>query len=350
MRHVASHYRDRGFVAIGLRLPGHGTVPAGLIGMSWKVWDQATKLAVREATSLAGRDKPLHLVGFSNGGALAMKYALDAVEDEALVRPSQIILYSPMIGVTEMARFAGIAGWPAIFPAFDRAAWLGIMPEFNPFKYNSFPVNGARQSSRLTRTLQPRLARYAREGRMERMPPILTFQSMVDFTTSTRAVIEALFAHLPANGSELVLFDINRCVNFGLLMRDAVDTMMTRALPAAPRNYGVSIVTNRNTTTQQVHEILVPAGGTGEIRRDLDLAFPSGVFSLSHIAVPFPLDDSLYGLEPIGDPEFGAHLGSLAPRGERGALILPLDALVRMSSNPFHPFVIEKIDGVIPGD
>jgi len=351
MRHVAAHYRDRGYVAIGLRLPGHGTVPAGLIGMSWKVWDQAVKLAVREATRLAGDDKPLHLVGFSNGGALAMKYALDAVEDESLARPAQIILYSPMIGVTEMARFAGIAGWPAVFPGFARAAWLGIMPEFNPFKYNSFPVNGARQSSRLTRTLQPRLASYARDGRMDKMPPILTFQSSVDFTTSTRAVIEALYAHLPDNGSELVLFDINRCINFGPLMRHSVDTMMARALPPPPRKYAFSLVTNRSPTTMEVQEIRVPANRSDEMRRDLGLEFPSGVFSLSHVAIPFPIDDSLYGLEPRGEPEFGAHLGAMAPRGERGALILPLDALVRMSSNPFHPFVMEKIDGVIlPAD
>ena len=35
----------------------------------------------------SGRRRPLHLVGFSNGGALAMKYALDALEDPQLTRP-----------------------------------------------------------------------------------------------------------------------------------------------------------------------------------------------------------------------------------------------------------------------
>lgn len=60
-----------------------------------------------------------------------------------------------MIGITEMARFAGVFGWLAIFPPFAKAAWLSVVPEFNPFKYNSFPINGARQSSLLTRSLQP---------------------------------------------------------------------------------------------------------------------------------------------------------------------------------------------------
>ena len=94
------------------------------------------------------------MVGFSNGGALAMQYALDAIEDPQLPRPDRLILVSPMIGITAFARFAGLAALPAILPAFAKAAWLGIVPEFNPFKYNSFPINGARQSHRLTQALQ----------------------------------------------------------------------------------------------------------------------------------------------------------------------------------------------------
>src|SRR4030095_5509094 len=90
--------------------------------------------------------------------ALAVKYALDAIDDERLARPDRLILISPMIGITAFARFVGVAALPAMFPAFAKAAWLGIVPEFNPFKYNSFPVNGARQSHRLTAALQNRLA------------------------------------------------------------------------------------------------------------------------------------------------------------------------------------------------
>ena len=51
-----------------------------------------------------------------------------------------------MIGLTSFARFAGLAGLPAVLPAFAKAAWLAVLPEFNPFKYNSFPINGARQA------------------------------------------------------------------------------------------------------------------------------------------------------------------------------------------------------------
>jgi hypothetical protein len=74
LRHIAEAYRARGFVAVAIRMPGHGTVPAGLTRAVWEDWMAATRLAVREARARAGEGRPLHLVGYSNGGALAMKH------------------------------------------------------------------------------------------------------------------------------------------------------------------------------------------------------------------------------------------------------------------------------------
>lgn len=344
LRHVGRRYRDLGFVVVAIRLPAHGTVPAALTEVEWEDWDAATRLAVREARRRAGSDKPLHIVGFSNGGALAMKYALDALEDSRLAKPDRLILLSPMIGITSFARFVGIASLPALLPAFAKAAWLGLLPEFNPFKYNSFPVNGARQSHRLTMALQERIARAAREGRLELLPPVLTFQSVVDFTVSTPAVISALYSHLPANGSELVLFDLNRAAAVSPLLRNAAETVLTRILPAPPRKYRTVIITNASPETYEVVEQVTEAGETTVQTRPLALEFPAGIFSLSHVALPFPMHDSLYGMKPNEKEYFGVHLGALAPRGERGVLIVNLDALLRVSSNPFFPYLIDRIE------
>ncbi len=344
LRHIAQRYKEHGYVAVAIRLPGHGTVPAGLTQVYWENWSEATRLAVREARRRTHPELPLHLVGFSNGGALAMKYALDAMANPDLARPDRIVLISPMIGITEMARFAGIAGWPAIFPAFARAAWLSVMPEFNPFKYNSFPINGARQSSQLTRSLQPQIALYAREGRLGELPPILTFQSVVDFTVSTRAVVTALYDHLPDNGSELVLFDLNRSATFGPLMRASADNLLSRILTDPPRRFKLTLITNADLDTREVVERFTEAGAFDEHTRELGLFYPIDVFSLSHVALPLPLDDSLYGMYPDPLNEFGVSLGALAPRGERGTLIVSLDALVRMSSNPFFSYLLERIE------
>lgn len=343
-RHIGAFYRDRGFVALLPRLPAHGTVPAALTDVDWRDWQAATRLAVREARRRVGPGKPIHIVGFSNGGALAMQYALDAIEDPALPRPDRLVLISPMIGITAFARFAGIAGWPALFPAFARAAWLSVVPEFIPFKYNSFPINGARQSFQLTRALQAQIDRQARGGKLAGLPPILTFQSIVDFTVSTRSIITALYARLPRNGSELVLFDLNRTIKFGPLLSTGADLILNRVLPSPPRDYRVTILATESPDSPAMLERATEAGATTEQVRPLGLSYPLGVFSLSHVALPFPLEDGLYGLRPDPKDDFGIQLGAVAARGERGALIVSLEFLMRMTSNPFFPYMLERIE------
>lgn len=343
LRHLAAVYRDRGFVAIGIRLPGHGTVPAGLTKVEWEDWMAATRLAVREAVRRAGSGKRLHVVGFSNGGALAVKYALDAVADGSLPKPERLILLSPMIGLTAFARYAGLAGLPAFFPAFARAAWLDVLPEFNPFKYNSFPVNAARQAYQVTQEVQDRINQAAADGSIAALPPIHTFQSVADFTVSTRAIVTGLYARLPANGSELTLFDLNRAIGLGPLLDRSMDTIVGRLLPPAPRAFRTTLVTNADPSTLEAVERAVESGATEEAATPTGLSFPPTAFSLSHVALPFPVTDPLYGSQPGPGERFGINLGALTPRGERGVLIVSLDALVRISSNPFYPYIERRV-------
>lgn len=295
VKHLAVDYQQRGFVAVVPRLPGHGTAPGALTNVDWEMWLAATRLAVREASRLAGDNVPLHLVGYSNGGALAMKYTLDALESPSLRKPQQLVLLSPMIGVTAFARFAGFAGLPALLPAFAKAAWLNIAPEYNPYKYNSFPVNAARQSWLLTKALQEQIGRDAQNHTLDRLPPVLAFQSVMDSTVSTRAVVTGLFDQLPANGSELVVFDINQAASFRPLFRPSSWTALSELLPSAQRRYSVTIVTNASAERFATVAKHIPAGSTEETVEPLAQQYPPEVYSLSHVAVPFPPDDDLYG-------------------------------------------------------
>lgn len=349
LRHIARLYRDHGFVVIAIRLPAHGTVPGALTAVDWETWEAATRLAVREARRRIDPSLPLHLIGFSLGGALALRYALDAIGDNKLRRPDRLVLITPMVGITRFARIAGLAALPALLPAFAKAAWLSVLPEFNPFKYNSFPVNGAQQSVRVADALQEQISRYTREGKLVHLPPILTFQSVVDFTVSANALVNALYARLPSNGSELVLFDVNRTVKFGQLLRSSADIMLSRLLPAGPRKYRTTIITNSDASTNEVSERVIEAGTNVENSRPLGLSFPPGVYSLSHVALPFPMNDSLYGLEPDPSEDFGIHLGALAPRGERNVLIVSMDTLLRISFNPFFPYMLARLEEGIAG-
>jgi alpha-beta hydrolase superfamily lysophospholipase len=349
LRHIAERYSARGFVAVAIRLPGHGTVPGGLTDATWEDWQAATRLAVREAVSRAGAGRPLHIIGYSNGGALALKYALDALDDPALDVPDRVILMSPMIGVTFYARFAELAALPAYFPAFVNTSWLDILPEFNPFKYNSLPVNAAHQSYRLTTAVQSEIEAALEEGKLGGLPPIITFQSVVDHTVSARALVGAFYDKLPANGSELVLFDINRAEKLDLLMAPSAETALSSLLGPSPRTYRVTVISNAGTSDGTVAQRVTEPGETGETVRPLGLRFPPGVFSLSHIALPFPPNDPLYGnVKSIGSkPEFGINLGAAALRGETGVLVVTLDTVMRLSYDPFFSYLVERVDEII---
>lgn len=349
LRHVAKLYAERGFVSIGLRLPEHGTVPGALTSSRWERWLAATRLAMREARRRAGADGPIHLVGYSNGAALALMCALDALDNPAQPRADRIVLLSPMVGITVFARFAGLAGLPAILPAFAKTAWLGILPEYNPFKYNSFPVNAARQSYELTQALQGALRDHAQRGALQAFPPVLTFQSLLDETVRTSAVLSSLHSVLPEGRSELVLFDLNHNAKLDALLRPTVRAEMARLMPAEPRDFRVTILTNASPNDAAVEERTYAPRAVVPQVRSLGLFYPRDVFSLSHIAIPFPMDDGLYGMEPSDLPteDFGIHLGSFAGRGERGSLIMGLDVLVRMTANPFMPYLLERIGAEI---
>jgi hypothetical protein len=76
--------------------------------------------------------------------------------------------------------------------------------------------------------------------------------------------------------------------------------------------------------------------------RTLTGAWPGDVFSLSHVAVPIPSDDPVYGTAEA-TRKFGLPLGSLTMRGEHGALLISDSLLIRQRNNPFYPFMEDHV-------
>ena len=86
-----------------------------------------------------------------------------------------------------------------------------------------------------------------------------------------------------------------------------------------------------------------------ETSKELNIIYPPYIFSLSHVAIPFPMDDELYGMMPTpeGRTKYGINLGTLSARGERGALMVNLDSLFRTTSNPFFPYMLQRVSEAI---
>jgi alpha-beta hydrolase superfamily lysophospholipase len=347
MRSLAQLYRGHGYVVLVPRLPGHGTVPAALTREGRAEWNAVVDMAMREARRRAGTDLPIHLVGYSNGAALALLHELRWIERGQRSDVDRIVLLSPMVEVNRFARYAGLAGVPAFFSRYAKSAWLDLIPEYNPFKYNSFPVRAARESYLVTADLQRSLETVRRQNRIVQLPPILAFQSVVDDTVSARAVMQRLFDALPENGSELVLFDVNRSRVLAPMLRPAA-TNWPRQLLQQPRNYALTVL---GVTSQDDAAVLArsrAAHAPAITAQPIGMEYPAEVYSLSHVALPFADDDPLYGMHPSG--QGGLRLGAVAVRGERNTLLVSQDALSRLGSNPFHAWMLARIGATLDAD
>jgi hypothetical protein len=229
-------------------------------------------------------------------------------------------------------------------PGFERAAWEVIGTEFDPYKYTSFSFHAAGETFRLTRALARAIERRADGGPLHGFPPVLAFLSTVDSTVKAEAVTDTLLDRLAPDGHELVLFDVNRHADVQALLVDDPGPLTERLRSRSDRPYALTVITNASPESMQVAELRAPAGSGEAVQRLLDLAWPTMTFSLSHVALPFPPDDPLYGYE-VAEPARHVQLGRIEVRGESGVLKVPMWALTRQRSNPFHAYLLERVDG-----
>jgi len=337
LHHLGKRLHSAGATALGLRIPGHGTAPSGLLEVTWQDMAAAVRIAVRYLAE-SEPALPIYLVGYSNGAALAVHYALATLDNPEAPKIDGLVLLSPEIGVTPAA---ALAVWQARLGhllGIEKLAWNAILPEYEPFKYGSFAVNAGDVSHRITAEIQREIGRLEASGRLDRMPPVMAFSSVIDATVQAPALVSNLFNHLPAGRHELVLFDINRQSGIEEILRWRPDTMLS-ALQQAPRNtFELTLLTNSNEHSSQVVARHWRPGHKGFSEEDLQLSWPPGVYSLSHVALPFPPGDPLYGGHP-DQPSPGIRLGNISIRGEKGALVISEDSLLRLRWNPFYSYL-----------
>ena len=303
----------------------------------------ATKLAMKHLGS-SPEPRPIHIIGYSTGASLALDYTLNTLEDESAATPVSLVLISPAIRIHAAGGLAGFKNSLSVLPGLDGLSYLSVMAEFDPYKYNSFATNAGAQVHGITRNVDQRLQVLAQDSpAADKLPPILVFKSTVDSTVTTDAVVDNLLKLLPADRNELVLFDINRnaAIKSTLLVSDP-GPLTERLMTDPDLPFAVTFVTNENPHSARVvarHK--APYSLQAESVENLEVSWPRDVVSLSHIALPFPPDDPLYGQDPPPDDEL-IFLGNLAFKGEQGLLNLPPQWLLRMRYNPFHSYLLER--------
>jgi alpha-beta hydrolase superfamily lysophospholipase len=349
MRSLAQTFHDMNYWVVGLRLPGHGTAPSGLLDITWQDFAAAVDIAAAHVQSKAGTDKPFFIAGFSTGAALAVEYSLGILDGDDGRIPDGLILLSPAIGVTPLAALAGWQAKLSVLPGFEKTSWESILPEFDPYRYKSFAVNAGDQIYRLTLQINSLINRLDNGEGLHGFPQVIAFQSVVDATVSTPELVSGLFDHLAGEGHELVLFDINRSAEVEPVLVQNPEAATRALLENRTLPFTLTFLSNTASQTSRLSIYQKPANSDVVTEAASDLEWPDGVFALSHSSIPFPPDDSVYGAE--ADPGHpGIHLGRIDIQGETGVLLFSAEEVIKLRYNPFHSYMLERIRTFVSDD
>ncbi|MDF1860520.1 MAG: alpha/beta fold hydrolase [Verrucomicrobiales bacterium] len=340
LRKVGQELQSRGAHVVGLRVPGHGTAPSGLTRVKWQDMAAAVEIAMKHLQKKVGK-KPLYVVGYSNGGALAVRYALSSLEIEELPRLEGIALISPEIGITPAAAFAVWQGRIGGLLGLSKLKWTDVIPEYDPYKYNSFPVNAGDLAHRLTKINRESMGKLGAADKLEDFPTVLAFQSVVDATVKAPALVKDLFFHLPDRGHELVLFGLNKKAGFEPLYHANPAEQLVTLLAQPKRSFTLTLLSSQTDTDNKVTLRKWAVGESNAVEEETEMRWPERVYSLSHVALPFSEEDPVYGMKK----DSGVSLGHLDLRGEKGVLKISGNNMMRLRWNPFYPYLESRILG-----
>lgn len=320
-------------------MPGHGTIPSGLVDSSWQNMAAAVRIAVRHLSDKISSG-PLHIIGYSMGAAQAVNYSLDALQDESLPKPESLVLISPAIGVSAVAAFAIWQSRLSAIPGLEKLAWNSIGPEYDPYKYTSFAVNAGDLMYRLTLAIGDKLKLLQEQNRADEFPKTQALISAVDATVSVSAVVDHLLDKLNNENNELVIFDINRNKNIIPFLSNDPGDALKSVFSRENQTFRLSVLSNESENSYAILEANKERDNTVSTKQ-LELEWPEHIYSLSHVALPFSETDSLYGSKP--ENEAGLHIGRMSPRGEKNVLSVPASDSLRLRYNPFYRYLQQRI-------
>jgi hypothetical protein len=201
----------------------------------------------------------------------------------------------------------------------------------------------------LSKKVQKSLLAHHSNGTLSKLPPIVTFQSLIDSTVITKDIVNKLYNKLSENDHELILFDVNRRAYLQNFLKSKHDQLLSELTKPDKKPYTLTIITNKGSSTVEIAAKTKTQGSTDfNAQIGLDMAWPRNIYSLSHIAMVFPFDDPLYGIEPRNDTAL--HLGNIELKGERNLLKISAENLIRLRCNPFFDYITDSIGELIEID
>ncbi|MCI0733590.1 MAG: alpha/beta fold hydrolase [Methylococcaceae bacterium] len=217
---------EQGYVVIGVRLKGHGTSPKDLRERQWEDWYDSV---LRAYSILQQYADQIHVVGFSTGGALALRLASD--QPDSLTGVSAIsvpikfrdpkMMFVPLVhGTNKLVRW--ISSYEGVKP------FLQNKPEHPTVNYQNIPIRGLYELRRLIAELETRLG--------DVHCPVLLIQANKDPTVDPKSA-DIILRKLGSPIKELLSIESDR---HGILMenigrtQESISTFIQRCANLLP--------------------------------------------------------------------------------------------------------------------
>lgn len=140
MRDIGTELAKRCFLVRAILLPGHGTRPGDLIGVSQRDWQQSVQFAV---DTLKNDVDDIYIGGFSLGGLLAINHATKDEDVRGVIAFSPALHLPWMVSHTQWLKY--LMTWADVDPGEDYA------------RYYATPLNAAAQIYKVTELLEEQL-------------------------------------------------------------------------------------------------------------------------------------------------------------------------------------------------
>ncbi|MFU8856135.1 MAG: alpha/beta fold hydrolase [Deferrisomatales bacterium] len=207
---LGERLRDHRFPTLGVRLQGHGTSPWDLLERSWEDWLASVRRGYEILSAFSER---VCLVGFSAGGALALRLAAEsppglagvaAVAPPLKVRDKAMMLVPWVHGANRLAKSTSLVRGVMLFSKGH--------PEHPEVNYQHMPIRALYELSLLMADVEEHLGRVR--------CPVLLVQGTGDPTVDPKSA-EIILDGLGSVRKELVEVPSNR---HGLLYEDVGGT------------------------------------------------------------------------------------------------------------------------------
>ncbi len=180
MRDIGTQLQSEGLLVRSILLPGHGTVPGGLLHVTYQDWIQAVHYGIH---SLSKEVDKIFLVGFSTGASLALYHALQ----NTFPNIAGLILLAPAIQISPLGCMANLPSKLSRFS--DRFNWLHQVTEDDYTRYQSVTFNSAYQVYLLTQEIKKLSDNHFLRH------PIFVSISADDKTVSSKATLQHFRQH-----------------------------------------------------------------------------------------------------------------------------------------------------------